>query len=50
MISNKVITFGTFDLFHIGHKNILERAKEYGDKLYDLLLLETAKFFCMENM
>lgn len=28
-----VITFGTFDLFHIGHLNILRRAKNYGDKL-----------------
>ncbi len=26
----KVITFGTYDLFHIGHTNILKRAKEYG--------------------
>jgi len=26
----KVITFGTFDLFHIGHLAILERAAEYG--------------------
>ena len=25
-----VITFGTFDLFHIGHLRILERAKELG--------------------
>jgi glycerol-3-phosphate cytidylyltransferase len=31
---NKVImTFGTFDLFHIGHLNILNRAAKLGDKL-----------------
>lgn len=29
----RIITFGTFDLFHIGHLNILERAKAYGDYL-----------------
>ena len=29
----KVITFGTFDVFHIGHVSILERAKSYGDYL-----------------
>ncbi len=28
-----IITFGTFDLLHIGHINILERAKKLGDKL-----------------
>lgn len=29
----KVITYGTYDLFHIGHLNILKRAKELGDYL-----------------
>lgn len=29
----KVITFGTFDVFHVGHVNILERARTFGDEL-----------------
>lgn len=29
----KVITYGTFDLFHQGHYNILKRAKDLGDYL-----------------
>ena len=29
----KVITYGTFDLFHQGHYNILKRARELGDYL-----------------
>jgi cytidyltransferase-like protein len=29
----RVITFGTFDVFHIGHVNILERAAQLGDYL-----------------
>jgi len=29
----RVITFGTFDLFHVGHLRILKRAKELGTHL-----------------
>jgi glycerol-3-phosphate cytidylyltransferase len=29
----RVITFGTFDVFHIGHVNIFKRAKTLGDTL-----------------
>lgn len=29
----RVITFGTFDVFHIGHLNVLERARALGDFL-----------------
>ena len=28
-----VITYGTFDVIHFGHINLLKRAKELGDKL-----------------
>lgn len=32
-MSKTVLTYGTFDLFHIGHLNILRRLKEKGDRL-----------------
>ncbi len=28
-----IITYGTFDMFHIGHLKLLQRQKELGDKL-----------------
>ena len=31
--SKTVITFGTFDVFHVGHLRIFERALSYGDRL-----------------
>lgn len=38
----KVITYGTFDLLHSGHINILRRAKELGD--YLIVALSTDGF------
>ncbi|KII81200.1 adenylyltransferase/cytidyltransferase family protein [Vibrio renipiscarius] len=32
-MSKRIITFGTFDVFHIGHVNILERCASLGDTL-----------------
>ena len=38
----KVITYGTFDLLHYGHINLLKRAKEHGD--YLIVALSTNEF------
>jgi glycerol-3-phosphate cytidylyltransferase len=32
-LAKRIITFGTFDVFHIGHINILERCASLGDTL-----------------
>lgn len=49
MMKNKkiVITYGTFDLLHIGHINLLKRAKELGD--YLIVGLSTDKFNLLKN-
>lgn len=33
MSEKTVITFGTFDVFHVGHVRVLNRAAELGDRL-----------------
>ena len=33
VMSRTVLTFGTFDVFHVGHLRILERAGALGDRL-----------------
>ncbi len=38
----RVITYGTFDLLHYGHINLLKRAKELGD--YLIVALSTDAF------
>lgn len=38
----RVITYGTFDLLHYGHINLLRRAKAYGD--YLIVALSTDEF------
>jgi glycerol-3-phosphate cytidylyltransferase len=43
----KVITYGTFDLLHWGHINILKRARELGDHL--TVALSTDKFNELKN-
>ena len=43
----KVITYGTFDLLHLGHIRILQRAKQLGD--YLIVGLSTDQFNNQKN-
>ncbi len=43
----KVITYGTFDILHYGHINILKRAKELGD--YLVVAISTDEFNKLKN-
>lgn len=42
-----VITYGTFDLFHVGHVRLLERARGLGDKL--IVGISTDDFNAQKN-
>ncbi|WP_093326983.1 glycerol-3-phosphate cytidylyltransferase [Thalassotalea agarivorans] len=33
MVKRTIITYGTFDMFHIGHLNLLKRIKDMGSRL-----------------
>ena len=44
---NRVITYGTFDMLHYGHINLLQRAKEKGD--YLIVALSTDEFNWQEK-
>lgn len=43
----KIITYGTFDILHYGHINLLKRAKELGD--YLIVALSTDEFNQIKN-
>lgn len=43
----KVITYGTFDLLHVGHINLLRRARELGD--YLVVALSSDEFNAIKN-
>jgi glycerol-3-phosphate cytidylyltransferase len=43
----KVITYGTFDLMHMGHINLLKRAKDLGD--YLIVAISTDEFNALKN-
>lgn len=44
----RVITYGTFDLLHYGHINLLRRARALGD--YLIVVLSSDEFNWKENI
>ncbi|MCY1027618.1 adenylyltransferase/cytidyltransferase family protein, partial [Mammaliicoccus sciuri] len=43
----RVLTYGTYDLLHYGHIELLRRAKQYGD--YLIVALSTDEFNKLKN-
>ncbi|MDF2941405.1 MAG: tagD [Herbinix sp.] len=43
----KVITYGTYDLLHVGHINLLKRARELGD--YLVVVLSSDEFNAIKH-
>lgn len=43
----KVITYGTYDLLHVGHINLLRRARELGD--YLVVVLSSDEFNALKG-
>ena len=46
-MAKTVITYGTFDLFHIGHLKLLQRIKKLGDKL--IVVVSTDEFNALKG-
>ena len=45
----RVITYGTFDLLHYGHINLLKRAKELGDYLVVVVSTDEFNWNCKQK-
>lgn len=46
-MAKTIITYGTFDLFHIGHLKLLQRLKSLGDKL--IVAVSTDEFNALKG-